>query len=178
MLAAVGLKYWREVALVTAIFLLMAACADRDRALVERGQAQQRTHVADSLLALNAAQLAPATVRVEHDTATVLRLATRVMTDTLWRSDTIFMASDTAHEHPAVPIPLTTLASHDSLAKSCTALAHDCGEYKRLAEARFKLYEEKLAVQPTQIKVSCIQPTLLGTIAGAGAGYYFGRRSR
>lgn len=175
---ALGLKYWREVGLVALVFLLMASCADRDRALVERGQAQQRAHVADSLLKVNAAQIAPVAVRIEHDTTTVLRLATRVMTDTLWRTERVYMTSDTAHERPMVPIPEGTLASYDSLAGKCTSLAHDCSTYKTYAEQRFKLYEEKLAAAPTQVKVSCIQPTLSGTIAGAAAGFYFGRRSR
>lgn len=173
-----GLKYWREVGLVALAFLLMASCNDRDRALVEKGKAEQRAHVADSLLDVNWTRLDSAAMRIEHDTTTILRLAERIRTDTLWRTDTLFMPGDTAHETPMVPIPTTVLASYDSLGRACTALAHDCSTYRAYAEQRFKLYEEKLAVQPTQIRVSCIQPTLFGTIAGAGAGYFVGRRSR
>jgi hypothetical protein len=172
------LKFWREIAIIMLAGTLMFACNDRDHALIAKGRAEQRVHVADSLLNVNWIRLDSSAMRIAYDTTTVLRLATRVMTDTFWRRDTIFMSSDTAHARPMIPVPVNVVATYDTLGPKCTALAHDCGEYKRLAEARFKLYDEKLAVQPTQIKVSCIQPTLFGTIAGAGAGFYLGRRSR
>jgi hypothetical protein len=164
------LRYWKEVALAGALFLLAVASVRHDHDVAETAAAKVLLRQADSALTVSNDALRNVDIAIEHDTLVLTKTLTRLKTDTLFIHDTIYAPSDTAHEHPLVPVPAGTLTELESLAPKCTALLNDCKEYHAWAEKRFAEYETKLTAK-THIAPACTGAKLEWGTVGAAAGY-------
>lgn len=143
------LRYWREGLIAVLILAAIAYCHARDEAIADRAKAEVRTHTADSVLSVTRDSIMHLSAAVVHDTVTVSRLLARWDTvETPATRDTIYLASDSAHLHPLVPLPAAQVETMDTLVPACRALTRDCAAFRRVAQERFDAYELKIANTP------------------------------
>lgn len=139
-----ALTYWREGLIAVAVLAIVGACHSRDVAIRERGIAEERSRVADSLLTVNATEL----VRVD----TVYRRDTLRLTHTITTTQTL---RDSLLVHLTDTLTVTRyIASSDSTIAACTETVLTCNQFHALALQRFALDSQKLRAalmaQPTR----------------------------
>lgn len=178
------LRYWKETALVALAFFLMASCADRDRALVAKGKAEQaaaesavRIKVLDSTIVLQRAVLARVGETLSAQADTVERVITKLVHDTL-PARVVYLPEDSSHTHPMVPLTPEKVTEYHQLESTCGRLVSTCRVFHDSAYAAFATYEKRLKEKPAaiEIKTSCMKPTLTGVVLGAAAGFAIGER--
>jgi hypothetical protein len=165
-------KHWQLIALFAAIFLLFVVISDRDRALIEKGKAQERVRTLDSALSVAKRETHASHAVLMVQTDTVTKLLTRLRTDTL-PPDTVYLASDTLKERPLVPLPAKVVDDYRALTEKCSLLNDACLKFQADARRQFALYEERL--KAAEITVSCRTSNMLWGAGGVLAGYLAGR---
>ena len=166
---ALLLRYWREAVIVALVAFLMLECHARDEGLIAKGKAEQRAHVADSLLAVAAPAKARAETTLVHDTLRLSRLLIAANVDTAWRHDTLHVPGDST---PRVAVPIRTVAWWDSVGSACSALAHDCLAFRDSANAVIAALNQKLAAElPAHPPPSRTRWFTAGAIVGRSSCY-------
>ena len=143
MIALALLKTWGQpVALVGALTFGAVAWHAHNESERKLGIAEERGRVADSLLTVNATQLAKIDTVYRHDTVTLAHLVTK--THTL-RDSLLIHITDTLRVKEFI-------ASSDSAIQACRDVVNDCQTFHNLAIRRFGLDSVKLqaalAAQP------------------------------
>jgi len=162
------LKFWKESLLVLLAVALFAMWRSREKALVAKGVAQEKSRVADSILKVVTPKLAKADSAVLRGTVTVTQFVDRWSTDTAWRTDTVYVAGDTM---PRIAVPVATVVRNDSTIKACNELRLDCTAFRAFANDKIAALETKLAAQPAAERRSCTVPMILSGLVGAVGGY-------
>jgi hypothetical protein len=176
MIISLALRFWRESLIVVLLAAAVLAWRARDAALLERGVAQERSRVADSVLAAVRPRLAASDTAVVHDTVRVrgaLRLVTKL--DTAWRHDTVRVAGDST---PRIAVPVSVVEANDSLKSACSDLMSSCAVFRAHANTTIAALESKLASQPVAQPRSCTTSNVVWSVLSASSGFLAGRKTR
>jgi hypothetical protein len=159
------------------IVVSVTALRDRDAAMKQRGAAEARAHVADSLLRISSQRLAHVDTVLVQGAAAATKWLTRVDTIKTLRVDTVYAVGDTAHHQPLVQIPAGRYTFFtDTLAPSCKSLTQDCAAFRKEAYDRFALYESRINSTATSVCPSRLPAVGGGFAAGFAAGVVVGKR--
>jgi hypothetical protein len=155
------LKYAQPVGLVAALGFGALEWHAHNSAERDRGIALERARVADSLLSVNAIQIARVDTVYRRDTIRLARFVAR--TDTL-RDSLLVHLTDTVRVKEFV-------VATDSSLKACQETANDCAQFRHLALQRFAAYENKLAAIPQAKPQRHLASDLLWFTLGVAGGY-------
>ena len=134
---------------------------EHNQRLVAEGVAQEKTRVADSALKVVTPARIIAETALVHDVRTVTKLTTRF--DTL-RDSVIRNVHDTIQV-----VRLITVA--DSLAHACTDALGGCEKLRALLTTERDDWKAKAQAAVSVPQRSCLAPSVIGVLLGAGAGY-------
>ena len=150
MTLALLLRYWKEAVIVALVLGLVAMCHARDRALIQRGEALQRAHVADSTL--------------------------KAVTPKLARVDTL---RDTLLTHLTDTVLVKEYVTRtDSAIKACSDLLGDCTAFRAYATTTIQALRDKLSAQPAIVTKSCVSSNAVSVLLGAAGAIVYERIRR
>jgi hypothetical protein len=162
---------------LVAAMLVFAAISERLAVERRAGRAEEQARVADSALK----ELRPALLRADSllraRAATVQATAARLRVDTAWlEPDTVFLPGQT---QPMAVLPWPTVTNLRSMEKSCLLLAEACEAYRDTVNLMRPHYEARINIKPvTTCTVPMVVTGVIGSAAGAYAGFRLGRRGR
>lgn len=168
MTLALLLRYWKEAAIVGLVLGLVAMCHARDNALVQRGQALQRAHVADSTLRAVTPKLARVDTLLVRDTVRVPHLIAKV--DTL-RDTLLTHLTDTL-------LVKEYVTRTDSAINACSDLLGDCTAFRVYATTTIQALRDKLSAQPAIVTKSCVPSNAVSVLLGAAGAIVYDRVRR
>ncbi len=163
LLLSFATRYWREALIGALIVRIFAACVHRDHDLVAKGVAEEQGRQANAILGVTVPLRLKAETSLVHDIKVVSRVTVRHDTVDRWRSDTVFIAGDTA---PRIAVPVSEVAKDDTTRKACSDLVVSCAAFREYATQEIAAWKSKAAIAPSIKQRSLLVPSLLAFGSG------------